>query len=295
MLTTRANTTEVSWADKAKIVAELLKIRLSLLVAFSACFGYVFACGRNVVWTDMIGLALGGFLITGCAIIINQILEKNIDKQMQRTQNRPLPTEKVTIQEAISLAFVVGLAGFFFLIIATNWLTVFLASLSVVLYSFVYTPLKKVGSIAVFVGAIPGALPPLLGWVAATNQISWEAISIFAVQFIWQFPHFWAIAWVLDEDYSKVGFKMLPSKIGRPAATYIVAYTLLLIPISMIPFWGGLIGSFAAFAVTFAGILFLLPTIKLWQDSQKKFALYIMFASFLYLPFVQIVYLLDRL
>jgi protoheme IX farnesyltransferase len=164
-----------------------------------------------------------------------------------------------------------------------------------ILYGFVYTPLKRVGSIAVFVGAIPGALPPLLGWTAATDSISFGALIIFAVQFIWQFPHFWAIAWVLDEDYQKAGFRLLPSKQGRSinSAIQIMVYTLFLIPVSLLPHLFGLTGAISAVVVTFAGCMFAAQSFSLMKDEAPKAALRIMFGSFLYLPVVQIAYILD--
>ena len=178
---------------------------------------------------------------------------------------------------------------------STNLLTVGLSILSMVLYSFVYTPLKRVGPIAVFVGAFPGALPPLLGWTAATGFISHEALIIFGIQFIWQFPHFWAIAWVADEDYKKAGFKLLPVKGEKDMKTafQIMTYTLFLIPLGLLPTYFGLTGINSAVIATVCGVLFLASTIKLMKDQSRKSALRIMFGSFLYLPIVQIAYLLD--
>ena len=185
-------------ALKAKAYLELMKMRLSLLVAFSSAFGYSLAMGGRVDWAQLTMLFIGGWLISGASCTINQVLEKDYDLLMKRTQSRPLPTERLTKQEAMTFAAVVAILGILILFQWTNLLTTGLAVLSMILYSFVYTPLKRVGPIAVFVGAFPGALPPLLGWVAATGVISHEAMIIFGIQFIWQFPHFWAIAWVAD-------------------------------------------------------------------------------------------------
>jgi protoheme IX farnesyltransferase len=165
-----------------------------------------------------------------------------------------------------------------------------------ILYVFVYTPLKRVGPIAVFVGAIPGAMPPLLGWTAATGAISYEALIIFGIQFVWQFPHFWAIAWVSDEDYKKAGFKLLPSGGGKDlhTAIQIMIYTLFLLPLGLLPSYFGLTGLNSGIVATICGVLFLAQTFSLMRDGSRKSALKIMFGSFLYLPIVQIAYLLDK-
>lgn len=283
------------WSVKAKAYGELLKTRLSLLVSFSSAFGYALAMEGRVDWMQLAMLFVGGFLISGASCTINQVIEKDLDKVMQRTASRPLPTERLTKREAIWFAIIIALVGLLVLVQWTNPLTVMLASISMVLYSFVYTPLKRVGPIAVFVGAIPGALPPLLGWTAATGLISHEALIIFGIQFIWQFPHFWAIAWVADEDYKKAGFKLLPvqGKKDLKTAFQIMTYTLFLIPLGLLPTYFGLTGINSAVIVTVCGVLFLASTIKLMQDQSRKSALRIMFGSFLYLPIVQIAILLD--
>ncbi|MEL6538783.1 MAG: heme o synthase, partial [Bacteroidota bacterium] len=211
---------------------ELVKFRLSFLVAFSSAFGYALAQPQQINWLGLLWLSLAGFLLSGASITINQVLEQKYDAKMKRTQNRPLPTGKISSKEAIAFAVFLGFGSLLILWFTTNPLTVLLALVSMVLYSFVYTPLKRVGPIAVFVGAIPGALPPLLGWVAVSGVFSVEAVLVFAIQFVWQFPHFWAIAWVADEDYQKAGFKLLPGagqKDMRTAAQ-IMTYTMLLLP-----------------------------------------------------------------
>ncbi|RLD23187.1 MAG: protoheme IX farnesyltransferase [Bacteroidetes bacterium] len=291
-----------SFGATFKVYLELVKMRLSLLVAFSSGFGYTLGA-VNFSWTAFTMLFIGGFLVSGASITINQIIERDLDKLMKRTESRPLPTARITVKNASIFAVVVGLSGFILLMLSTNWLTVALSALSMVLYSFVYTPLKRVGPVAVFVGALPGALPPLIGWVAATGAISVEAMVIFALQFIWQFPHFWAIAWVADDDYKKAGFKLLPSGGGKNMQTafQIMIYTLVLIPLGMIPAQFGITGMTSAFVVTTVGVLFFAQTFYLMKQtlSQKtdtrKAALSIMFGSFLYLPIVQISFLLDKI
>ncbi|HET9052595.1 MAG TPA: protoheme IX farnesyltransferase, partial [Cyclobacteriaceae bacterium] len=180
---------------KARAYMQLLKFRLSLLVAFSCAFGFVLASAHTNLYTLFL-VFTGGFLLSGASVTINQVMERDYDKLMKRTMNRPLPTGRVSVQEAIIFAVVCFVLSIVILAVGSNLLTVILSVVSMILYCFAYTPLKRVGAIAVFVGAIPGALPPLLGWVAATGRISYEALLIFGIQFIWQFPHFWAIAWV---------------------------------------------------------------------------------------------------
>ena len=285
----------LAFAQKAKAFIELMKMRLSFLVAFSSAFGYALGMGGAVERVQLVMLFLGIWLVSGASCAINQVLEKDYDKLMKRTESRPLPTERLSHAESLWFTTIIGLIGFLVLFQYTNWLTTGLATLSMLLYCFVYTPLKRVGPIAVFVGAIPGALPPLLGWTAATGDINHAAMIIFGIQFIWQFPHFWAIAWVADEDYKKAGFKLLPVKGEKDMNTafQIMTYTLFLIPLGLLPTYFGLTGVNSGVIATVCGVLFLASTIKLMKDQSRKSALQIMFGSFLYLPIVQIAYLLD--
>jgi len=281
---------------KVRACLELLKFRLSFLISFSCAFGFVLA-SHEVNYRTLTMLFIGGFLMSGASAIINQIIEKDLDKLMSRTMSRPLPTHRVTVQEAVVLAVACFSASVLILLTYTNVLTTALSVLSLILYGFVYTPLKRVGPVAVFVGAFPGALPPLLGWTAATGGISHEALIIFGIQFIWQFPHFWAIAWVTDEDYKKAGFKLLPSGGQKDVSTaiQIMIYTLFLIPLGLLPATFGITGINSAIVATVCGVLFLALTFSLMRTGDRKAALKIMFASFLYLPIVQIAYMLDKL
>ncbi len=283
-------------SEKARAYWELLKFRLSFLVAFSCAFGFVLAAPVVDYW-KLLMVFLGGFLLSGASIAINQIIEKDLDKLMTRTMNRPLPTGRLSVIEAFGFSLVCFIGSMALLITFTNPLTVVLSLVSMILYSFVYTPLKRVGSIAVFVGAIPGALPPLLGWVAATGVISHEALIIFGIQFIWQFPHFWAIAWVADEDYKKAGFKLLPygGKKDLNTAIQIMIYTLFLLPLGLLPAKFGITGINSAIIATVCGVLFLAQTFSLLKTGSRQSALRIMFGSFLYLPIVQIAYLWDKI
>jgi protoheme IX farnesyltransferase len=282
---------------KLRSYLELVKPRLSFLVAFSSAFGYILSQKGSPDLGTMMLFSFGGFMISGSAIVVNQILEREYDKVMKRTMSRPIPTGRISVQEAAGYAVLLGIGGLILLLVYTNLLTVALSILSFVLYSFVYTPLKRVGSISVFVGAFPGAFPPLIGWAAGSGVISLEALIIFGIQFIWQFPHFWAIAWLADEDYKKAGFKLLPGngKKDLKTAINIMIYTLFLLPLALLPAKFGVTGLNSAIVATVCGVLFLAQTFNLMKDNSRKSALKIMYGSFLYLPIVQIAYLIDRI
>lgn len=283
--------------SKAVLFIKLTKPRLSLLVVFSALIGYILAGPVNINWMNVFILAVGSYFITSSANTINQIIEVDLDKLMKRTKNRPLPMDNLSKLEASIFAFTMAVGGFVILLYYFNFLTALLSLISLVLYAFAYTPLKRVSSIAVFVGAIPGALPPLLGWLAFSNSITTESLCLFGIQFMWQFPHFWAIAWVLDEDYQRAGFKLLPSGGKRDfnTAFQIMIYTLLLIPLALLPYQLGITGLTSAYISLVCGVLFLALTFSLMKNPSKEAALKIMFASFFYLPIVQIALVLDKI
>jgi protoheme IX farnesyltransferase len=292
------NTTviQVESTSKVRHYIALLKFRLSATVVFSGTFGYLMAVENTIEWFKLVLFILGSFSITGAANIINQIIEKDIDKLMKRTKDRPLPTCALSVQEAILFASILGIVGTATLALFFNVATAGFALLSLILYAFIYTPLKQINPISVLVGAFPGALPPLIGWVAITGQVSIEALVLFAIQFIWQFPHFWAIAWLGDEDYKKAGLKMLPSS-GKSIHTSLqmVLYTMLLLPLGMLPNYLGMTGNISIWIASSCSILFLWQNIVLVRLGTNKAALRIMFASFFYLPIVQIAFLLDKI
>ncbi|PRY04948.1 protoheme IX farnesyltransferase [Pontibacter ummariensis] len=283
-------------AQKAKAYFQLLKFRLSFTVAFSSAIGYILGF-PGASYLNIALVMLGGLLVTGSANIINQIIERDLDKQMKRTAKRPLPTGELSVAEAAVFCVLLGMAGLAILGFYFNLLTAALSLLSLILYGFVYTPLKRISPICVFIGAIPGGMPPLIGWVAATGALGPEAWILFGIQFIWQFPHFWAIAWVLDDDYKKAGFKMLPMEGGKnlKTAIQIMIYTLMLIPLSMLPLQFGMTGITSAMIAVVCGVLFLAQTFYLMRTCSKKAAMSIMFGSFLYLPIVQIAFVLDKI
>ena len=279
-----------------KVIFELTKFRLSFLVSFSAIVGFILA-SDNFNFIDLLVLGLSGYLVTAASVINNQILEKELDKKMDRTKNRPLPTNRISKTNSTIISIIFMVIGLVTMTMYFNFTSGLLSLASLLLYTFVYTPLKKVGPIAVFVGAIPGALPPLIGWVAFSGVISIEAIIIFSIQFIWQFPHFWAIAWIYHNDYKKVGFKLLPSKGEKNfnTALNIMTYTLFLIPLGLLPTVFGITGIISGAIAVFCAILFLAQTFKLFKDYSRSSALKIMFGSFIYLPIVQISFILDKI
>lgn len=281
---------------RVKHYFQLLKFRLSFTVAFSSAIGYILG-SKDVTIVNVLLVMLGGLFVTGSANIVNQVLEKDLDKLMKRTANRTLPTGNLSVKEAILFCVILGLAGLAILGLCFNLLTAALALISLIIYGFIYTPLKQISPICVFVGAIPGGLPPMIGWIAATGAFGMEPGILFGIQFIWQFPHFWAIAWVLDDDYKKAGFKMLPMAGGKnlKTAVQIMMYTLLLIPLGMMPLQFDMAGKTSAIIAVVCGVLFLMQTFYLMQTCSKKAAMSIMFGSFLYLPIVQIAFVLDKL
>lgn len=284
-------------AAKLKAYFELLKFRLTALVVFSSVMTFLLASHGEVDYIRLSWLILGGLMVTGASNTINQIAERELDKLMVRTQNRPLPTSRLSINEAAVFAVVMGIGGLLIMALMVNLLTAILCFISLMFYGFIYTPMKQKSPIAVLIGAIPGAMPPLIGWVAYTNQITVEGIILFGIQFIWQFPHFWAIAWVLDDDYKRAGFKLLPNGGGRDTRTafQIMIYTLMLIPLGLLPYQFGMTGMTSAIIATVSGTLFLMATFHLMRECSRKAALGIMFGSFFYLPIVQIAFVFDKL
>ncbi|MFQ3575182.1 MAG: heme o synthase [Cytophagales bacterium] len=289
-------TQALSINQKLSSIVELSKFRLSFLVVFSAAFGYFLFPVAEIDYFKGLIMCLAGFLMTVGGNIMNQIIEKDSDKLMKRTFSRPLPSDRLSVEESLIYGVVcVALSSYLF-IAFINIKSFLLAFSSFLIYSFIYTPLKKKHPIAVTVGAIPGALPPMIGWVAASNKFGWEPGILFAIQFIWQFPHFWAIAWVLDEDYKKAGIRLLPGT-GKNVETafQIMIYTTPLLPLSVVPYALGMSGWISMLVAFVLGVLFLIQTFNLMKNPSEKAAKQIMFGSFIYLPLVQISFLLDKI
>jgi len=275
--------------------AAFVKLRLNMVVVFSAVFGYLIG-SVNVAMFELIPLILGGFLITASSNGANEIIERSYDSLMNRTKNRPLAADRMSLTEAYIIVSLSGAAGLLILWHFLNPLCGILGFLAFFLYVFVYTPMKRISPVSVLIGAFPGAIPPMLGWVAATGTFGLEAGILFAIQFVWQFPHFWSIAWVSHEDYQRAGFRMLPSRNGKDRATgfLILFYTLVLIPVSLLPVMFGFTGWIAGLFLVLIGVLFMLPAIKLYTRQKDKFAKQVMFASFLYLPVRLIILFIDK-
>ena len=277
-----------------KAFSSLAKLRLSFLVVFSGAIAFTIGKHGNVGAFEVVMFSLGGFFNTISANIINQIFEIGPDSRMLRTKARPLPMGQISAQFAWLLSIGFGLLAIAIFWIFFNPLTVILGVASLVLYGFIYTPIKKISPLAVAIGAVPGAMPLLIGYVAATNKIDAFALILFVHQFIWQFPHFWSIAWVLDEDYARGGFRLLPgrgsSKDG-PAAVLMLVYSLFLIPIGCLPYLVGLCTVNSAVISIAAGIGFTGYAVMFAARRDTASARKLMFASFFYLPIVQLVFL----
>ena len=276
---------------------QLTKFRLALSVVFSSVAGYLLAVDQ-VETKILIGLFIGGFAMVGASNAINQLIEKDLDALMSRTKNRPLPTGRMSALVAAIIATFLTVLGVMVLY-AINVKTALFGLLSIFIYTCIYTPLKTKSPLAVFVGAFPGAIPFMLGWVAATGEFGVEPGTLFMVQFFWQFPHFWAIGWMLDDDYKKAGFKMLPS--GNPdrlTAFQIVFYTLWTIVISLLPatsYTGNLHLSIpGAILILIIGLYLLYYAIKLMQLKTKDAAKKLMFASIGYITILQLIYVIDK-
>lgn len=284
-------------SQKLKDYQQLMKLNLSLLVVFSSVIGYLIVPTVSFVLINVIGIFFGGLLITGAANATNELIEKNEDQLMNRTMDRPLATARMSSNEAIlfiSLSLTAGLAILFF---QFNALAAGLSLFSYILYAFVYTPLKKVTPISVLVGAIPGALPCLIGWAAGSGSILMtEAWVLFAFQFFWQFPHFWAIAWVADEDYRKAGMKMLPqeTKESRFTAFQTVFYSSILIPVAALPYVLGLGSMVGMIIMALAAVVFVWFALQFYKHNTDEKARKLMFASFIYLPIILFTLLIDK-
>jgi protoheme IX farnesyltransferase len=276
-------------------LGQLTKVRLGSLVVFSAAMAYLSAPGP-VYWPGFVWLIIGGFLTTAAANGFNQVMERDLDKLMDRTQNRPLPAGRMSSSQALWICALTGTVGVLILSVYNNVASGLLGLLSIVLYTIAYTPMKRRSPLAVFVGAIPGAIPPLLGWVAATGSMSLFGWILFAIQFMWQFPHFWAIAWVLDEDYKKAGFRMLPSgERNKDSAMQALLYTFSLLPIGCMPYLIGLSGWISFLLISAVSLYFLWLAFRLFMTCEMSDARKLMYGSFLYLPVVQIALVIDKL
>jgi protoheme IX farnesyltransferase len=282
---------------KLKDYQQLMKLNLSMLVVFSSLAGYIIIPDLVVEWANVCWLFLGGTLVTAAANSGNEIIERESDKVMRRTMSRPLPDARMSVLEASIFCAITLIAGITILYLKFNTLTAILSLVSFVLYVAVYTPLKKVSPVSVLVGAIPGSLPCLVGWVAGTNHMgSIAAWTLFIIQFFWQFPHFWSIAWIGHEDYERAGMKMLPrsEKVGYFTAFQCVLYSAVLVPLSALPMVAGLGGWISVVGLGIGALWFLYNSLNFLRDNSDAKARKVMFASFVYLPLALISLVIDK-
>lgn len=281
---------------KLKDYYQLMKFTLSFTVVFSSVVSYLLVPGVSFDIVSVLLLFAGGLLVTGSANAINQVSEKDTDAMMKRTSSRPVAAGRMSADEAWTFALVTGVAGTFILGFWFNWSAAALSAFSLFLYGFIYTPLKKVHSIAVLVGAIPGALPCLIGWVAGADGFTAGGWILFSLQFFWQFPHFWAIAWVAYADYSKAGFRLLPATGGptKYAAVQSILYSVILVPIGVLPFVFNMSGMVSLVIVLAANLFMLWQCLRLYREMDVKSARRVMFSSYIYLPVVLLALLADK-
>jgi len=276
---------------------QLIKPSLSIMVVFSSVISYLLSPGIVVYdWKMIILLFVSGLLVTGSANAINQVVEKDTDAMMKRTAKRPVAAGRMTAKEGWAFAIITGAVGIFMLGNYFNWLSAGIALFSLFLYAFIYTPLKKVSSISVIVGAVPGALPCLIGWAAGNDALTAGGWVLFFLQFMWQFPHFWAIAWIAHNDYTRAGFKLLPDESGPTKYTAIqtIIYSLLLIPVGVIPYFIGMSGTVSLVIVSLANIFMVWRCVQLYNNMDVASARRVMFSSYIYLPIVLLALLGDK-
>lgn len=278
--------------SRASAYLKLCKMRLGSLVVFSAVVTYVtIAPERN--WMQLIALAIGGLLVTSAANGFNQIIEKDLDKLMERTKMRPLPLHILNVKQAMVFCSVLGITGTVILWLYTNPLCGILGFLSIILYALVYTPMKRITPFSVFVGAFPGALPTLIGGVAASKgfgEIGFFSFLLFLIQFVWQFPHFWSLAWFNNEDYARADFHLLPSKGGKDEFTkfQILLYSVFLLVVSILPFVFGFVGLISTLASTICGLALLLQAYNFYRLPSDEYAKKLFLVTLVYLPLVQL-------
>jgi protoheme IX farnesyltransferase len=296
----KENSITHSWslalASKVKDYFQLTKFTLSFMVVFSCVVSYLLAPNVTFNFLSVLVLFVAGMLITGSANAINQAVEKDTDALMNRTSSRPVAAGRMEEKEALTFAAITGFAGFIIMWQWFNFSSALLGLLILVLYGFIYTPLKKINSVAVLVGAFPGALPCLIGWVAATGEFSAGGWILFSIQFLWQFPHFWAIAWVAHRDYSKAGFRLLPSDKGPTKFTALqtIMYSTLMIPVGMLPFYFGISGMISMCIILICNLWMVYVSIRLFIEMNIVAARRVMFSSYFYLMIVFLALLFDK-
>ena len=287
-----------SLTAKLKDINELTKLRLSFLVVFSTFICYLLGSDlTNINWTGLWSITIGGFFVVMSSNGINQIIERNTDALMKRTENRPIVQKRMTLLEASIIATIFGFLGVLIIGLNCNFYCAVLSFISLVLYAFVYTPLKRITKLSVHIGAIPGAMSPLIGYVAANGGIDLFAMVLFIIQFAWQFPHFYSIAWLLDEDYQRAGLKLMPigAKKDKAGAFQISILTFITVPISFIPYLIGFSSIWASIICAFLSLMMFINSIRLVINADDKSARRLMFSSFYQLPGTFITLLIDKM
>lgn len=291
-----SNSASFALASKVKDYFQLIKFTLSFTVVFSCVICYLLAPDIQFNIISVLFLFIAGILITGSANAINQTVEKDTDALMKRTANRPVAAGRMSVNEGWFFAFITGICGIVMMWVCFNFQSALLGLFSLVLYAFIYTPLKKINSISVLVGAFPGALPCLIGWVAATGKFGIGGWILFSIQFLWQFPHFWAIAWVAHKDYERAGFKLLPGKEGPTKFTALqsVIYSMLMIPVGMLPYYSYISGIISFWILLACNLSMVFLSVLLFIKMDVKAARRVMFGSYFYLVIVFLSLLLDK-
>ncbi|MEY3050615.1 MAG: hypothetical protein RLY31_400 [Bacteroidota bacterium] len=284
---------------KTRDLGMLVKFRLSLTVVFSAVLAYLIAwpTAERVSLVPVLVLALGGFCVAGAANALNQVLERDYDRLMKRTADRPVASGRMSISDGVLTAGLLSVAGLMLLATFNPWTALF-GALALLSYAFLYTPMKRISTAAIAIGALPGALPVLIGCVAAEGQVSSLSLTLFAIQFFWQFPHFGAISWLGFEDYQQAGFRFVANSAGewdRSIGLQGFVYALTLVPLSILPWWTGMTGLISMAIVCLLGGAYAWLSWRLYRSNERKAALALMFFSFFYLPLALMAYWLDKI
>ena len=294
---TIANTPVNIVSQKVRDFGELVKFKLNLTVVFSAVMAYLIASNGSINWMGVAILAFGGFFVAGAANALNQVLERDFDKLMKRTAERPIAAGRMSVSEGVLTAGLLGIFGLMLLALFNPWAS-FFGMIALLSYAFLYTPMKRISPAAIAVGAFPGALPMLIGCVAFQDELTSLALALFALQFFWQFPHFGAISWLGFEDYQKAGFKFVSTKNGERDKTIGIQgflYALCLVPIGWLPWYGGYTGMTSAILLSVLAIVYAYFGWNLHKNNDRKSAMQLMFSSFFYLPLALIALLLDKI
>ena len=298
---TISNSTSFVLASKVKDYFQLIKFTLSFMVVFSTVVSFLIAPYHQIytrpTLLSVLLLFVAGMLITGSANSINQVLEKHTDAIMKRTAKRPVASGRMSENEAYIFAFITGVIGVGMMWYFFNLQSALIGLFSLFLYGFIYTPLKKINSVAVLVGAIPGALPCLIGWVAATDEFSIGGWILFGIQFIWQFPHFWAIAWLAHQDYTKAGFKLLPADKGPTKFTAVqsIMYSVMMVPVGILPYAFEISGFISLWIVLFCNLWMVYVSVMLYVKMDAYSARKVMFSSYFYLMIVFLSLYADKI